>query len=151
MRFFFFFFNSAFLGCTLDRIHFREVWLGTVSNKSHKGQEGRGQEQENVHPEQCWTPAPPTSQGCDFKQKQSKAKPKMLETSVLLLVFFLTVTLPWGPASACSPPACLQPWLLHSNGSQLGRQGSGFALQGACGSVWKHLRLSSWEGKATVI
>lgn len=85
-------------------------------------------------------------------KNKAKKNPKCLKhLSCYWFFFFLTVTLPWGPASACSPPACLQPWLLHSSGSQLGRQGSGFALQGACGSVWKHLRLSSWEGKATVI
>lgn len=61
-------------------------------------------------------------------KNKAKQNPKCLKhlSCYWFFFFFLTVTLPWGPASACSPPACLQPWLLHSNGSQLGRQGSGF-------------------------
>lgn len=48
-----------------------------------KDQEGRGQGQKNVYAEECLTPAPPPSPGCDFKQKENKAKTQMLRAKYL--------------------------------------------------------------------
>lgn len=45
--------------------------------------DGDGQEQKNVYPEQCLTPAPRPRLGHDFKQKQNKTETNMVRAKYL--------------------------------------------------------------------
>ena len=81
--------------------------------------------------------APSPSPGCDFKQKENKAKTKMLRAKYLSCSCSFDKHPPLGsclPAPATALPVRSQKWLLNRSGSQLGAD---FARQGTFGNGWR--------------
>lgn len=86
-------------------------------------------------------------------KNKAKQNPKCLKHLSCYWFFFFFDSHPPLGSSLCLQPSCLFAAMVTSQQwFSTGEAGEWFfALQGTRGSVWKHLRLSSWEGKATVI
>ena len=107
--------------------------------------DGDSQEQKNVYPEQCLTPAPRPRLGHDFKQKQNKTETNMVRAKYLSChCSFDSATVPWGLISLLIDLSSSL-WQLASKVfflTAVVQLVCDFAWQGTPGNTWRHFWLS---------